>query len=81
LIRELAEGGVQQYTIEVALGDSRTIDVLEKRGEVSNREYGQGTATLTVKIGKRQLDQLRSLGARMKIAGEVSKPEGWAKRE
>ena len=81
LIRELAEGGVQQYTIEVALGDSRTIDVLEKRGEVSNREYGQGTATLTVKIGKRQLDQLRSLGARMKIAGEVSQREGWAKRE
>lgn len=68
LIREAATGGVLDVIATVILADSRTIDTLEKRGQVLERRYDANTATLRVRIGKRQLDQLRSLGARMTIA-------------
>ncbi|MGQ0628154.1 MAG: GTPase HflX, partial [Phycisphaerales bacterium] len=67
LVREAAQGGVQEVRVTVDLTDSRTVDTLEKRGEVLDRSYGEGTVELRLRIGTRQLDQLRSLGARMKV--------------
>ena len=68
LIRDAATGGLLDVIATVNLEDSRTIDTLEKRGEVLDRQYDATTVTLRVRIGKRQLDQLRSLGAKMTIA-------------
>ena len=68
LIRDAATGGLLDVIATVNLEDSRTIDTLEKRGEVLDRQYDSTTVTLRVRIGKRQLDQLRSLGAKMTIA-------------
>ena len=76
-IRDMAEGGVTEYTIHVALSDSRTVATLEKRGKVLSREYDNSTVVMKVKIGKRQIDQLRSLGAKMRIEGEAPVKEAW----
>jgi len=67
LMHELATGGQVELRVRVNLADSRTIDILEKRGKVGKREYGEGVVTMEVNIGRRQLDQLRSLGAKMEI--------------
>lgn len=77
LIRDAATGGEREVDVTVDLADSRTIDTLEKRGQVKARSYGDGTVSLRVRIGRRQLDQLRSLGARMRIAGEGERAEPW----
>jgi GTP-binding protein HflX len=78
LIRDAAQGGARELDITVPLNESRTIDTLEKRGQVLEREYGQGVVRLKVKIGNRQLAQLRSLGSRMVIAGEEAARPGWS---
>ena len=61
-------------TIEIALpmGDTRSIMFLEQRARVVDRQYRDSTAILTVKIGRRQMDQLlsnRGAGGRMTIDG------------
>jgi GTP-binding protein HflX len=66
-IRAAAMGEVRDLFITVPLKDSRTISIIENRGEVLDREYSTDAATLRVRIGRRQLDQLRSAGAKMEI--------------
>lgn len=76
LVREAAMGGEREVTLRVELRDSRTVDTLEKRGRVISREYGDdGTALFRVRIGERQLAQLRSLGARFVEVAEDVKAE------
>jgi hypothetical protein len=67
------------------------VHVIENRGVVSERDYTDDAVTLSVRIGTRQLAQLRSAGARMTIAsasgrevvlpgatvGEKPKAGGW----
>lgn len=77
LIREAAMGGEREVDVTVALSDSRTIDTLEKRGQVKKRTYDGTSVKLRVKIGQRQLDQLRSLGAKMRIEGEPATKAAW----
>ncbi|MBX9735367.1 MAG: GTPase HflX [Phycisphaerales bacterium] len=67
IILDLAQGGVQDLLVSVPLSDARTISTIENRGEVAARTYTDDAVTLRVRIGRRQLDQLRSLGARMTI--------------
>jgi GTP-binding protein HflX len=74
LILEEAQGGVQDLLITVPLADAKTVSILENRGEVSGRDYTDDAVTLHVRIGKRQLDQLRSLGAKMTVAKAPPRP-------
>ncbi len=67
LVREAAQGGVEERTITVPLSDAKTIHVLENRGKVLEREYVNGSVKMRVRIGRRQLAQLRSMGARMAV--------------
>jgi GTP-binding protein HflX len=94
LARAAAQGDVEELRITIPLADSRTVHVIENRGEVIERDYTDETVTLRVRIGKRQLAQLRSAGARMTIAsesgravvlpgatvGEKQKEKGWSGR-
>ncbi|MDX2117763.1 MAG: GTPase HflX [Planctomycetota bacterium] len=66
-IRSAAMGEIRDLFITVPLRDSRTISVIENRGQVSSREYTTDSVTLRARIGTRQLDQLRSAGAKMQI--------------
>lgn len=85
LILEEAQGGVQDLLITVPLADAKTVSTLENRGTVTARDYTDDAVTLHVRIGKRQLDQLKSLGAKMAVAKagpkrpvKVSKPRAKA---
>ena len=68
-IRDAAKGEVQELRITVPLADSRTIHTIENRAKVLERVYEDGRVTLHVQIGRMQLDQLRSAGARMTVSG------------
>lgn len=78
LVGEAAQGGEREIVVSVSLNDSRTIDTLEKRTRVLSREYEGASVKMRVVIGRRQLDQLRSLGARMTIDGDTGPDrEAW----
>ncbi len=82
--RRAAMGTPRVLDITVPLRDSRTIHVIENRGTVLDRTYDADTVTLRAEIGSRQLDQLRSAGARMTLTtpeGEPADPaheQGWS---
>ena len=78
LVRTAAQGGEQELELDVPLSDSRTVDTLEKRGRVLSREYHEGSVRMRVRIGQRQVDQLRAMGSRMRVVGEdpAGRP-GW----
>lgn len=94
LARAAAQGDIEELRITIPLAESRTVHVIENRGEVIERDYTDETVMLRVRIGKRQLAQLRSAGARMTIAsdsgravvlpgatvGEKQKEKGWSGR-
>ena len=63
------KGEVRSLRLTVPLRDARTVDFLEKRCPVEARDYGDGHVTLTVRIGRRQVDQLLARGARIDIEG------------
>ena len=67
------QGDVRELHISLPMGDTRAIMFLEKRAEVVHREYEDSNAILTVKIGKRQLEQFftqaDSPGTRITIDG------------
>ncbi len=61
-------GEVRELLITVSLADSKTITLIEHRGEVLDRTYANGTVTLRTRIGERHLAQLRSAGAKITLA-------------
>jgi GTPase len=85
-VREYVQGPIEEYKITVPLSDSRTIDFLEKRGEVKSRKYTDDAAELKVRIGRRLIERLWSTGATMRvkdakgkelIAPRKTKRPGW----
>ncbi len=65
-VRDAARGEIQELRITVPLSDSKTIHTIENRSQVLERHYEDGEVTLRTKIGRRQLEQLRSAGAKMR---------------
>jgi GTP-binding protein HflX len=64
LVRDAAQGGVQEVTLRLSTKDSRAVSLVENRAEVIDRAYEDGTVKLKVRIGRRQLAQLRSVTGR-----------------
>ncbi|MCP5112774.1 MAG: GTPase HflX, partial [bacterium] len=62
-------GGVREVVITAPLSDSDTISFLEKRTEVIERDYPDGKAALTVRLGRRHVDLLLARGAQITING------------
>ncbi|MHC4218545.1 MAG: GTPase HflX [Planctomycetota bacterium] len=69
VVRGHLHGGVRQVKITAPMSDGRTIALIEKRCEVLDRSYDDGQVQLTVRIGRRQVDELLAQGARMRING------------
>jgi GTPase len=80
-IRQAAQGGLEELSVSIPLSDAKAIHTLENRGKVISRSYDQSTATFRVRIGRRQLDQMRSAGARITIhesaTVEPAEPPRW----
>jgi GTP-binding protein HflX len=72
-LREVAlehmRGDVREVELAIPLSDSRAIDFIEKRAEVLDREYDEAKATLRVRIGRRQIDQLLAGGSQLQVNG------------
>jgi GTPase len=69
-VRAATQGVIEELTITIPLSDSKTIHTIENRSEVLARDYSGDSVTLRTRIGRRQLDQLRSMGARMELQRE-----------
>jgi GTP-binding protein HflX len=69
VVRGHLHGGVRQVKITAPMSDGKTIALVEKRCEVLDRSYADGQVRLTVRIGRRQVDELLAQGARMRING------------
>ena len=69
LVRETMQGGIETFDVVVPLADAKTINMIERQGEILAREYAMDasppTVRLRARIGRRQLAQLRSAGARL----------------
>lgn len=65
----LMKGDLRQCTLSIPLSDSRSVDFIEKRVPVQDRRWTDGRVELVVEIGRRQLEQLLSAGARMLVDG------------
>ena len=63
-------GGVREVRIRLPLSESKSIDFLEKRTEILDRDYIDGEVILTTRIGRRQVDQLLAGGTRVRINDE-----------
>jgi GTPase len=69
-LRDMAQGRVDELEISLPYRQSRAINLIETQGEVLDRAYKGDTVTFRVRIGRRQVDQLRISGATIKVAGE-----------
>ncbi len=78
-IAELARGGEREVLVTLPLSAGRAVDMLEKRATVLERTYADDEAVFRVRIGSRQLDQLRSVEPRLRV-GEVAAPAARARR-
>ena len=77
LVLDRARGEVRQLRLTLPLSDAKAIDVIEKRSDVTDREYRDGAVTLTTHIGDRQILQLRASGARITVEGEPERSTTW----
>jgi GTP-binding protein HflX len=68
LVRSEAQGDIDVFDVTIPLADSKTIHLIETRGQVLGREYHDSQVTLRARIGRRQLAQLRSSGANLRLA-------------
>ena len=69
LVTAHRDGGVREVKITAEMSDGRTVALIEKRSTVLQRRYYDGMAEFTVRIGRRQVDELLAQGARMRING------------
>ncbi len=62
-------GGVREVVVSIPLTDGKTLDFLEKRTEVLDRQYPTGKAELRVRMGRRHVDLLLARGAQFTLDG------------
>ncbi|MEM7626257.1 MAG: GTPase HflX [Planctomycetota bacterium] len=61
-VRDQLHGGTVTLTLDLAQADGKALTFLENRATVIDRDYRDTRVHMTVKIGRRQLDQLQSMG-------------------
>ena len=79
-VRNASRGKSQKLTISVHAGDGKAIGFLESRTAVLDREYIDDQVKMTVRIGKRQIDQLRSMNTTAKLPTDGERAtQGWGR--
>jgi len=66
-VRDAMRGGELKLRIELPIGEGKAIHFLESRADVLDRQYIDDHAILTVRIGNRQFDQLKAMGAPVRV--------------
>ena len=80
-VRREARGGTVDLDLQLSAADGKAIHFLENRATVLERNYEGSHVTLSVRIGKRQLDQLNAMGSTAVIVGELDEEDvgGWGR--
>ncbi|MCG3123130.1 MAG: GTPase HflX [Phycisphaerales bacterium] len=77
-VRDLAQGRVEELEISLPFRQAKAIHLIETQGKVLDRQYDGESVTFRVQIGRRQVEQLRAGGARIRVAGEApAARDGW----
>ncbi len=66
-VRAAMRGEVQTLRLVVPITDGKAIHLLENRAEVLERTYEDKQVVFRVRIGTRQLQELRALGSRVRV--------------
>ncbi len=66
-IRAASRGEMMELSVSLPLRAGKAIGFLETRAQVTKRQYEDQQAILTVRIGARQLAQLRAMGAGIRV--------------
>jgi len=69
-VRTALQGEVRRVRVEVDIADGKSINVLEQRARVLDRDYATTHVIMTVEIGRRLLDQLAASGAKVHILAD-----------
>ncbi|MCE9620283.1 MAG: GTPase HflX [Planctomycetes bacterium] len=68
-VMDAMRGELRTIAVTVPLKEARMIDFLEKRCQVSHRDYTDGVVTLTVEVGRRHVDLMLARGTQFQIEG------------
>ncbi|MCH2133364.1 MAG: GTPase HflX [Phycisphaerales bacterium] len=68
-VLEIMLGPQREVTIEVRLANGRTVDFIERRTEILDRDYEDDRGRYRVRIGRRQIEQLLARGGEAMIDG------------
>ncbi len=69
-VRDHLAGGAREVTVTADPADGRTLSLVEDRSEVIGRSYRDGTAELTVRAARRQLEEIVARGGKIRINGD-----------
>lgn len=78
-VRKAMRGDTQELAITVNAADGKAINFIENRANVLDRSYTDDQVTMTVRIGNRQLDQLRAMGTTANLPGDGNAKSGWGR--
>ncbi len=79
-VRLASHGEPRHMTLSIDITDGRALQFIETRTDIRERTYDDTNVIYDVNIGRRQFDQLRSMGAKMNvIAGDDTDTpnDGW----
>jgi GTP-binding protein HflX len=69
-VRRSMRGSMIEATIRLSMADGKSLNFLENRATVLDRQYEDSAVMMRLRIGTRQLDQLRSTGAQFEIVDQ-----------
>lgn len=70
VVRSMASGDLCKLRLAVPIADGKSLHFLENRSEVLTRDYRNQQAIFTVRIGTRQLNQLRAMNRSIRLLDE-----------
>ncbi len=69
-VRGAVIGEMRDLVISLPTADGASVSYLESRGNVTGREYEDGKVRMTVRVGRRHLEQLAARGTRFDVNGQ-----------
>jgi GTP-binding protein HflX len=69
-VQKLVVGPVRKVELEMPLKEGRALHFLEQRVEIIDRHYLDSSVMMSVRIGRRQIEQLLAQGATFKVDGQ-----------
>lgn len=76
-VRAASRGQTKTLDFTIPHADGKTLNFLENRAVILDRDYGPDHVTLKARIGDRQLAMLKSQGTQAQWAGKHDKANGW----